>query len=438
MRRNYKVIILYYFIFPLSVFGQNYINNPYTRFALGDLINTGFSYNKSVGGSSVALRPANQINYLNPASYTSQDTMSFLFQGGLSGRSSLINTNLDEDKTNNFNLEYLALGFPITKWWKFSVGLVPYSRINYLFREYPSEEDYDYLVIDYKGSGGFNEFYFGTAYEIKDFLSIGLNACYLFGSLDKTRTVDNININAQYTNPYEIVAYTRLTENYIASDFYFRFGLQAYETFAEKHKIIVGATFDGKTKIKVKENSLSTRGFYNTTTIYVDTLSVVSDSRGSFTLPVKYGFGVSYIFDEKLLVTTQYSFQDFSKSTINREHENLSKYQSVRFGMEYIPVPLTKRQRASYLKRMHYRLGAHYTNTYLNIAGTQINDYGVSVGLGFPWRNPSKLYTYSSFNLSYEYGVRGTTENGLIKENYHIVTLGFTLHDFWFRKPKYD
>ena len=328
MRRLFKVITLYYFIFPLSIFGQNYINNPYSRFAIGDLINTGLGYNRSLGGSSIALRPFNQINYLNPASYTSQDTMSFLFQGGITCRSSLINTNLDQDKTNNLNIEYLTIGFPIAKWWKFSIGLVPYSRINYLFREYPLAEEYNYISIDYQGDGGFNEFYFGTSYEIKNFLSIGVNACYLFGSLNKERIIDNVDPNTVYTNPDEIVAFTRIQEEYIASDFYFRFGLQAYKTYGEKHTFIMGATFDGKTNIKIKENSITNRGFFKAGLIYVDTFKIVNDSSGSFTMPMKYGLGFSYVYNNILFVTTEFTSQDFRNTTINKEHKNLSKYNS--------------------------------------------------------------------------------------------------------------
>ncbi len=393
-----------------------------------------------MGGSAIALRPSNHINYLNPAAYTSQDTMSFLFQGGITGRSSQINTNLGQDQTNNVNMEYLLIGFPIARWWKFSVGLVPYSRINYFFREIPFFEEMDYIAIDYKGNGGFNEFYFGTSYEIKKFLSIGLNACYLFGSLKKEKTIDNVDPDSYTNAPFQTVANLHFMEEFKASDFYFRIGLQAYKTFAEKHTFIAGATFDGRTKIKVKQDILTTRNFKLVTPYpsLIDTFHVVTDSSGSFTMPMKLGLGFTYIYDNKVTVTAEYSRQDFTKSTINNEHENLSKYYSMRFGVEYTPSPLTNRERSSYIERMSYRIGAHYTNTYLNIGGTQIKDYGFSVGIGLPWRNPSKLYTYSSFNLSYEYGVRGTVQNGLIRENYHIITLGFTLHDFWFHKPKYD
>ena len=167
MQKRYKVLCFLLSALPIGVFGQNYSNNPYTRFAIGDLINSGFSYNRSMGGSSIGLRPSNQVNYLNPASYTAQDTLSFLFHTGLSGRSSILSTLDAKDRSNNINIDYLAIGFPVTSWWKFSVGLVPYSRIQYYFRDY--KESLEEVAIEYKGIGGFNEFYFGTSFQLLKF-----------------------------------------------------------------------------------------------------------------------------------------------------------------------------------------------------------------------------------------------------------------------------
>ena len=166
MQRRYKVFCFLLIAISIGVSGQNYSNNPYTRFAIGDLINTGFSYNRSMGGSSIALRPSNQVNYLNPASYTSQDTLSFLFHAGLNGRISYLSTMEEKDHSNNVNIDYMAIGFPITSWWKFSVGLVPYNRVQYFFRDY--KESLDEIAVEYKGSGGYNEFYFGFSCIIKD------------------------------------------------------------------------------------------------------------------------------------------------------------------------------------------------------------------------------------------------------------------------------
>jgi hypothetical protein len=62
-----------------------------------------------------------------------------------------------------------------------------------------------------------------------------------------------------------------------------------------------------------------------------------------------------------------------------------------------------------------------------------IKDYYVSAGIGLPLGN-----SRSRIHISYEYGVRGTTDNELIQENYGIITAGFSLYDFWFIRSKFD
>ncbi len=432
MQRGYKVLCFLLIALPIGVSGQNYNNNPYTRFAIGDLVNSGFTYNRSMGGSSIALRPSNQINYLNPASYTSQDTLSFLFHAGLSGRSSYLSTLEAKDHSDNVNIDYLAIGFPVTSWWKFSVGLAPYSRTQYYFRDY--EESLDEVAIEYRGRGGFNEFYFGTSFQFHKFFSIGMNAGYLFGDLTRIRSIDV---------PDATVASTKITEDFIASDFYYRLGLQVYPSFTtdkgHKHQFIFGAIYDFGTDIKINYESITNRNFpshvYNP---IVDTFNIISDSITYLKLPVKFGVGLTYSYDDRITVTAEYSQQNFSKGIGLPQIIKLADYSSYRFGIEIIPKPMSDRARAKYYERIHYRLGGHYTKTYLLLADQHIIDYGLSVGLGLPWRNSQKLYTNTTFNLSYEFGKRGTTDFGLINEYYHNFTFGITLHDYWFLKPKYD
>lgn len=438
MQRSIKVAFLLLFALPVAVLGQNYINNPYTRFAIGDLQNYGFSYNKFLGGSSIGLRPTNQINYLNPASYTSQDTLSFIFMAGVSGKSSFISTEQESDNVNNINLDYFAMGFPITKWWKFSLGLVPFSRTQYHFRQY--YENYDDLAVEYKGTGGFNEFYFGTGIQIAKILSLGVNAAYLFGDINRVSSVDV---------PNQTVSSTKITEDYIADDFYFKLGLQLHPYFIDKndkkHTLVLGATYDFQTDIDLEYNSITNRNFPSrVNNPYVDTFNIIDDSLSYLSLPAKLGLGLSYNYDNQWMFTLEYSIQNFSEGIGPiSDVSNLADYSSIRFGTEFVPTPMTDRKRAPYHERMHYRLGGHYTKSYLSISNDlvenhQLIDYGISVGVGLPWRNPQKLYTYTTFNLNYEFGVRGTTDFGLIRETYHMVTIGISLHDYWFNKPKYD
>ena len=81
---------------------------------------------------------------------------------------------------------------------------------------------------------------------------------------------------------------------------------------------------------------------------------------------------------------------------------------------------------------MSYRVGTHYSNTYMKSYGYQINEYAFSAGLGFPFKNNTK------FNVGYEWGSRGTTSNGLIKENFGILSLSLSFYDFWFIRRKYN
>ena len=64
---------------------------------------------------------------------------------------------------------------------------------------------------------------------------------------------------------------------------------------------------------------------------------------------------------------------------------------------------------------------------------TSINDLGISFGLGLPLGN-----RLSNLNLGFEYGKKGTTDNGLLEENYFNVRLSLSLNDLWFKKRKID
>ena len=82
---------------------------------------------------------------------------------------------------------------------------------------------------------------------------------------------------------------------------------------------------------------------------------------------------------------------------------------------------------------MTYRLGGYYSNYYLEVNETQLEDYGITFGLGLPVRTLK-----SSINLAFTLGTRGTTQYNLVKENYGIITFNVTLHDLWFRKRRFD
>ncbi len=84
-------------------------------------------------------------------------------------------------------------------------------------------------------------------------------------------------------------------------------------------------------------------------------------------------------------------------------------------------------------KRITYRAGLRYNQSYLDFNGTQINEFGISFGFGFPMKKSK-----TGIDLGFEIGRRGTTNNNLIQENFVNVLLGISIQEHWFHKRKYQ
>ncbi len=82
---------------------------------------------------------------------------------------------------------------------------------------------------------------------------------------------------------------------------------------------------------------------------------------------------------------------------------------------------------------IRYRFGAYTSDTYLQLKNQQLKETAVSFGFGLPLKRSGTL-----LNLSAEFGQRGTTDEGLIKDNFARFKIGLVLSDIWFIKRKYD
>mgnify|MGYP002794663012 CR=1 FL=1 len=67
-------------------------NSPYSRFGLGSLKDQSQGFNKAMSGVALGFRDGNRINMQNPASYSAIDSLSFIFDVGLT----LQNVNMNE------------------------------------------------------------------------------------------------------------------------------------------------------------------------------------------------------------------------------------------------------------------------------------------------------------------------------------------------------
>ena len=191
MPNNSNILFFLFLLLFLSadLLAQNQQNSPYSRFGIGDLQSNVLSEYAAMGGSSIASFKPNIINPYNPASYTAFKKNSFLFSTGGRHQTVKMQTASLEQITNNSNFSHLMLGFPISKKIAASAGLLPYSNIGYNIEDSQLNSDLGRINYLYIGEGGLNVLYFGSAFQLNNNLSIGVNANYLFGGINRSKKV---------------------------------------------------------------------------------------------------------------------------------------------------------------------------------------------------------------------------------------------------------
>ncbi len=87
------------------------------------------------GGIAFGLRDGAQINPLNPASYTAIDSLTFIFEGGVSLQNMNISGSGVKLNAKNSSFDYLAMQFRLHPRVAMSIGLLPFSMWDILYRK---------------------------------------------------------------------------------------------------------------------------------------------------------------------------------------------------------------------------------------------------------------------------------------------------------------
>ncbi|MBO4334026.1 MAG: hypothetical protein J5875_12815 [Paludibacteraceae bacterium] len=401
-----------------SVSAQNNTSSPYSRYGYGELVEPGFGYSKSLGGLSAGIRNYNHINSANPASYTAIDTLGFRFEFGASIKCSKFtdNNNLTT-KSWDQNLEYLALQLPVTKWMGFSAGLQPFSFVGYQFggkSVTPSTISTDSLVVytNYAGVGDITQLYLGLGVEPFKNFNLGMNVYYNFGTVSHASQVAFANS----------LYHSTLQKNEISvHDWNVGFGAQYDYQLNEKRNLTVGLTFDLPSKMKASAEK-------EVVTANVDTVTLNFDN--SFGLPLSFGAGFAYDINESWMIGADYKFQKWSDVEYFGE-KVFNDRQRFACGAELLPDRLSKK----FFKRMSYRVGANFSNSYFDVNENEFNQLAFSAGFGIPLRrvaNPTYL------NLGFEYGRAGKKSDDMILEQYFKLSLNLSVNERWFVKRKFE
>ena len=436
IRKIEKLIILAVFlVVSVSVSAQDGTHgaySPYSVYGIGDISKEGTAYNKSKGGTGIATRNRKFINYLNPAAVTARDSLSFMADFGLVQNNTVFKQGDLKSGHNTFNIYDFVLSFPIYRSSAFMVGITPYSDVGYDFSSIETDPDIigntGNISYDSYGNGSVYQAFFGAGVTLWKKLSLGAEAIYYFGNLDKITKMDYTDQSYRSLNSGSELTIRGVTG---------KFGLQYEQELGGEVSMTIGATYRMGTNMK----GYSTNFRYATQSSVTDSLRHTVDTLGARGMRFgdEIGVGIAVSGGEKWSAEFNYLRSDWRKSGFDSAPGfavsggsvfSSTVSQSFRAGFEIVP---NRNDMRSYLKTCSYRVGAYYDQAYYKLDGNNVNSIGITFGMTLPvfqWHN--------GITLGVDLGQRSSNRNNMIRERYATFFIGFNIHDLWFRKIQYN
>ena len=436
-------------------------NSVYSRFGLGlPDANCGVPH-YGMGGVTSPLSDPVVLNAANPASYSFLEVTNL--QTSIKG--AYTNSTYQNETSNYLNgqVNQLGMGFkkPASKW-GFAIALSPYTSVDYRFTSKDTLSDTLTSAYTYSGRGGINKATLGVSRlfrfggnskntEASDSvqrslhqLSIGFNNHYLFGNITRENA-----IAFSQSEHYSTVQ----NHNLWVKGLSFEAGLQYkvnLTTRRDPQRRIVGGsalqlgvTYSLNANLSVEYSEVMYSIRFAGNTALRDTSYYLKSLPGRLKIPQRMQGGLAYKIYNKswgtLVLAGEYFMQDWSQYRLEiSEDVNLDKGLNASSGwaagIEYKPSSDVSNH---FFNRLQYRVGYRNRQSELVINDVRIVQTAATAGLTIPVvRSQTKLH------LGAEWGRRGTTDNGLVQEDFIGFMVGFSLtpssFDRWFRQVKYD
>ncbi|MFZ6009267.1 MAG: hypothetical protein ACOYXT_02870 [Bacteroidota bacterium] len=419
------VFILAYMVFTVEAWGQ--ASSPFSSYGIGEYYGNALAHNQGMAGIGVSQPQFWYLNNQNPALLVYNSLT--VFQAGIVIEQRKISSGEVTEKQVGGNMNYLATAFPVKPGkWTTSLGLMPYTSVNYKIQSPVFIIDVNNVVVDtasgtVNGSGGLTQLYWSNGVRINRNFAVGLKATYLFSSIE---TIDKALLPDDVQPLRFLTGYDEKTN---VKDFTFDVGVSFSKDSLgarKNYRLSIGAVYGFATDLKARKTDklvlLSTVG---------DTLISNEPSRtsGFIHLPSNFTGGISLSRGSRWTVGTEFSYRDWSSfRSINKDQEGLGKSWRVALGAEITPDPVAIEK---YLKRITYRTGVSVEQYPFFAGNNKVKDVGINFGLSLPTGR-------SSLDLAVKFGKRGNKNENILEENYFKIYFGITFNDQWFIKRKFD
>lgn len=412
---------------------SNGSNSSYSRFGLGTLNEQSQGFNRSMAGVALGLADGQIVNIQNPASYSRIDSLTFIFDIGMSMQFGRFSQNGNTINARNTSLDYATAGFRLHKGLGMAIGFVPYSTIGYNFatvapvgNNHITGQDIT-TTTSYYGNGGLHQLMLGLGWNPFAHLSIGVNASYVWGNYSHS-------ISQSYAEGGST------SSNYISQSMVWDSDIRTYKLdFGAQYPIIlnpqnmltVGASAGLGHKI-------------GSDVVMTPNTSKPDTCSNALELPYTFGVGAAWQHKGRLTLAADYQQQRWEgcrvpvASTTNnmpkidvRTDQYLVRHQ-IKVGAEYRKDPTGTDKR--YANKIKYRIGAQYTTPYCRVNGLDGPiEYGVTAGATLPITQSGR----SVVSVGLEWKQCKPSVSTQITENYLMLHLGVTFSEHWFMKRKF-
>lgn len=424
-----KIVIAIVCFAATGMYAQNGTVSPYSYFGIGELQSKGTIENQMMGGIGM-FADSIHINLKNPAALSKmgwqlgEDFGNTTYTVGISHKRLSLKNTTESQSNKVTNLDYLSMAMSIKKGWGIGFGIMPYSSVGYNLIAESTNDNGSLVRSQYVGEGGLNKVYFSTGFEFAKNLSLGVTANFNFGTLENDR-IQNVE-NVQFGT------IDRRSSKIEGMDF--NYALNYTPTFNNKYSLFASVRVNTQANLTSKNTkqvgSFATSSGQNIEVVNVD-LDAVNLRHTQLKIPTTTTLGLGFGQDRKWFLGAEYSFQglgSFSNDFIEVDNFMYEDASSFALGGFFIPNASAF---SGYLEKITYRAGLRMDRTGMVINNEEINNFGITFGLGLPMRG-----SFSNLNLGFEIGKRGTTKANLIEEDYFKVNVGLSLNDIWFTKKR--
>jgi hypothetical protein len=424
--------IIYKYIFVLSCLlfalpeasGQA-ARSPYTSFGIGEAYGNALINHQGMAGVGVSQPQFWYINNQNPALLV-YNSIQTVFQAGIVGERRNIRGDTLSETSESGNMNYLVTAFPIKpSRWTTSVGLMPYTSVNYKMR-YNDDivGSSEQVNVVEEGSGGLTQLYWSNGVRLTKEVAVGVKASYIFSSI--VNTYKNQLINS--SQPVNYIA--AVEEKSYVKDFAFGTGISFSKDslfHQQRYRLSIGAVYNLATDLNTQKTDRLYRmdAFGDSTDV-----SILPTSRsGSYSIPSSFTVGISLSRGSRWNIGSEFSYQNWADfRNLNGQNDGLQESWRVAIGGEITPDQFASE---NYLKRLTYRGGLSMEQTPYLVNENLVKDIGINFGFSLPAGR-------SSLDLAFRYGKRGNKSENILEEDYFKIYFGITFNDQWFIRRKFD